>query len=404
MSAIPSSLRAVAEVYVVFAGLLIVEGRLAAQDASTPRSLPVDYATPAKQLRSAGKYVFGCGVVDPVGGRTIVIDRDSSVAIEIASNGAVLKRTNLLGQGNGEIESCMFAGWLGDKLWISDLRLGRINLFDIHDWQGTSRLVDVGGVSEGERFVRAVVTGSVVLLEPSEISDLLPEGTVRLALVILSIGTQQVGIDTLMVLETRHRSLVSVQGDSRAYIGFQPWNDDPLVGISPRADLMARVDRRVATSGARAAVQVRVSDMHGTAIASWAYYYVPLALSDSSVRHDVGREAKLMDRIPQFRDSSFTYQWLAQRVFRPTFWPGVSEIMISRDSSIWLKHSDRHQAKPEQALWTRHDLYGKTTGTFTLPVFFVPLDSDEKSVTGVDLEPTTRVLRAVVRFRFSTGQ
>jgi hypothetical protein len=361
----------------------------------------VVFDLPASRLRSSGLFYLNCGAVNSNDGRTILIERDSLLAVEVNAAGTIVSKKSVGGQASGEIGSCVFANWIGPQLWVSDIRLSRITLFGPNLTTGSSYLVHFQPANgTGDAYVRALIDSIDVLLEYSEPSSAdVAASPLQLPVVRNSYRNSGSPADTITVIEMHHRRLV-LKGVNRVlYLGFQPWSDDPLITVSPRSDLLVRVDRRIAHAGKRGAVSVTVFDMKGEQLSKWAYIYQPSLLPQAVVRKVLGRQAHAVGWHPALSDSAKAFRWLAERVFRPRYAPEITEVFVGADSTIWLRHFPGPSIPQDSALWTLHDPKGGRLGKLLLPAMFSPLGADSKTVTGVYLSDNALVT-GVVRFRF----
>jgi hypothetical protein len=380
------------------AGLLVHAARSDAQKPLHWEQVSVSYELSIGQIRPVGRFVLGCGGLDPLTGRTVLVDRDSLVAVEIAPSGTVVGRTGLWGKGQGQIESCVFMGWLGRRLWVSDLRLSRVTLFGSGLTNGVSQLVAIPAERAGAAaYVSALVGLAEVILEFSEPRDSLRTKVLAMPVVRYSLDSRAEA-DTLTTLTVRHRNLMLSWEDRTAYIGLQPWSDDPLLKVGPRSDLIVRVDRRAATRTGPFLLTVTVLDTKGHRLVTWPYRYTPQPLKDAAISGVLGAKVRLLSWHPQLRDSVAAVRWLEERVFRPRFLPRVNEVLVALDSAIWLRHVEG-SAPTDSSMWTRHSLNGHSVQYMMLPATFHALGADGHTIAGVKMNDEWRVT-SVVRYRF----
>jgi hypothetical protein len=377
-----------------------IRGDLQGQTGPHVRTVLTAFDADIGQFIGGSQYTLACGLVEPGSGRLILIDRDSLLAIEINPEGKLLFKTRLKGKGTAEIESCVFAGWLRETLWISDVQLSRVSLFDREFKTGSSQFVSLRSRNRnGDAYVRALVGTNEVLVEMSEPRDSAIRGASRVPLVRRSLDPRKVLADTVAVSEVRHRRLVLAGLGRTSFLGFQPWSDDPLIRVGPHSDLVARVERRAAKSSTMGQVDVTVVDLAGHLVANWSYHYKPLALDQASVETTLTPEIAALSWHPLLRDSSEAMKWLRQHVFVPKYWPGVVEAMVAGDSTIWLRRAERHMAGSDSVLWTGHALNGTEFAALVLPASFFPLGADSHSIVGVRIT-SEWLVQGIARYRF----
>lgn len=400
MSAIPT-LRAAGVAWLV-AIAVSAHGKLVAQVLGRTTDQPVRpavvFEVDLAGLSLRASAMHGCGTVEPTTGRTILIERDSAILIVLSPSGQVETRKDLLGQGHRQIMSCVFAGWRGSNLWVSDLRLSRVTVFDRDLQDGNSFLVPEGRF--GNAYARALVGASDVLLEQSEPNrPTAASSPFILHITRTSLAGPRSNSDTLTRMEMRHGRLI-LRGEGVSYIGFQPWSDDPLMAVDPSGKVLVRVDRRISSQIMRSGtVLVTALDLRGRKLSQWRFAYRPVPLKSAIVHAVIGAKVRDFEWHPQLRDSAWAVKWIMERVYIPKSQPEVVQLFVGGDSSVWLRHTDREITPRDSAIWTASDIRGTPLATLVLPGGFYPLGAQGRLLTGVIMRSNRR-LNAAVRYRF----
>lgn len=197
----------------------------------------------------------------------------------------------------------------------------------------------------------------------------------------------------------------SLENDSWAIMdpnGFnafrpQPFSDTELVQLAPNEAAIVQVTRAVSGSGpARFRVVKRTFDGDTLFAEEYGYRPVPIAaaLVDSLIR-DVGKSIEELRRhFPRAPTPARAEELARASLYIPAHHPPVSNLVIGRDGTLWLRREDTGTGRVK---WSLVSAEGEPLGTLEAPAGLRIMAADRHTAWG--LEKDELDVPYIVRYR-----
>jgi hypothetical protein len=298
--------------------------------------------------------------------------QESRIRVHDASGGAA-GTIGGPGEGPGEFSSPGVMGWRGDSLWVLDFRTYRFSYFGADGRFLTSRSIpiDLGGSREAPPpRPEGLLPDGTIFGSPPAWSQEVAAGKIT-ERVVLRLDERALPVDTLF-----RQSLVNTTWaiqDPRSTSGFgsygrQPFSDTELVQLAPGTTELVRVEQTVPESPEGAHFHVTRVALDGDTLFSREYPYVPRpidpTLVDSLVRMRGQSMTQLPPNFPGAPTPARAEELARESLYLPAYHPPVSQLVIGRDGSIWLK---REALSADSADWLVLSAQGAVVGTVTTP-------------------------------------
>jgi hypothetical protein len=311
------------------------------------------------------------------------------------SNGAFLQTIGRPGEGPGEFKSVGPLGMLGDTLWVLDYGTYRFSFFDLAgNLLGSRRIPVVLGETPDERPPRPIglLSDGSIYGSPPAWSHLVASGEITTD-VILRLDSAGAVRDTIASYSVENSSWEISDPDNprspRSYTR-QPFSDTELVRVSRHAPLVVRVERAVPADPGSATYRVTARIFEGDTVFSRAIGYTPISLSDA-----------LVDSVVRARSARFpgataerAALWARQSLYVPEFHPPVSDVVVGRDGSVWLRGADLGTSTVE---WRVLSPDGEPLGFVRLPVDLRIMLADRNRAWGTERDELD--VPYIVRYR-----
>jgi hypothetical protein len=329
--------------------------------------LPLRSATPELRIGSVDDAETALTAVrdmavDDAGRIITAHPQEHSILVHDAA-GERIARLGGEGEGPGEFQRLGTIGLVGDTLWAFDYGLYRITYFSVGHGTAGATGVEDASAGAGTHDVGDVLRTVTVPIElgrdpaasPPRPRGALPDGRLygsspawsrEIARGTIT-ETAVVAMDTTgAVTDTLYEQPVSVwviQDPNSDRPGFgsyrpQPWADEPLFRIAPRAAAYVVVDRRVRAEPGPS-YQVSRLTFDGDTLFSRSFPYDPVpvdpAAADSLIDSWVSRLVESGYRgAPGARQAE---EWARADLFVPAHTPPVRQLVVGRDGTIWLR-------------------------------------------------------------------
>lgn len=316
------------------------------------------------------------------------------------SSGAFLRTIGREGEGPGEFKNLGVMGMLGDTLWALDHGTYRFSFFDLGgNLLGSRRIPIELGRTPDERpprpnglFSDGSISGSLPTW-----SRLVASGEITTD-VILRLDSTGAVLDTIASYSLENRDWEVTDPDdpgSWAAYAPQPFRDTELVRASYYQPLVVRVDRTAATTEARATFHVTALTFAGDTLFARDFSYTPMALEQALVDSlvDVLAASLTRSRLPGATPARVAV-WARDALYTPEYHPPVSEMMIGRDGSVWLRGEE---VGAPTVNWRVLSPEGEPVGIVELPARFRPLLADHDNLWGMELDELD--VPYIVRYR-----
>jgi hypothetical protein len=322
--------------------------------------------TPDLRIGSLDEAEYALSRVGQIGigqdGVMYVLEPDDGLVRVFDSNGRFLRSIGGKGEGPGEFRAPQQLGWVGDTLWVTDDRLGRISLFSSH-----GKLISTITFSSARELPsvpavpRALLSnGSVIAVGRVEAANVARTGTSS-TIPILRLGRNGQVLGTLGRYSLAHQSLILRSDRGVQVLTFQPFRDNLLWRVEPSGRSVVLVDRPAASRGGDAYFRVTKLNTNGDTLFSKRYRYKPQPVSR--------RLADSLIAVAIRRADIFTTRSAAERAVRhaiylPQFHPPVTDLVVGQDGTVWLRREDFGSGRIS---WNVLDERGRVTATLAVP-------------------------------------
>ena len=243
------------------------------------------------------------------------------------------------GSGPGEFSLFGSMEWLGDTLWVGDIRLARVQMFS-----DTGALIRVmTAITPGQWGARP----SGRLVGPGrQLAQMILPWTV------LSHQPGSTNVDTLAVFPLVPADRVDLPAGGRMISLPQPLSPETQFGASQ--DYARFCAARPAEPDA---IDLKCVDDHGSVLLDRRVQVSPRPVT--SAIYD--------SAIAAYRRGPVAESDLRSRISRPRYLPPVTQVMMQKDGGIWLRRS--HRAEPS-SVWLRLNADGSRRDEISIPATY----------------------------------
>lgn len=322
--------------------------------------------------------------------RALTLDADGVVwltqsqdgeVLALSPSGAVSRRLGGLGEGPGEYGSVDALGWVGDTLWVSDLQLRRVTLYDMGGTGlGTLPIAPLAMGEERSASFSALVQGGALYTTAPALGGVGPDAFPQQGVDSLRVAPRSGGSSRAIATRsaTRARALVinAVGGEVRAIQVFvQPWSDGSLHAVTPGGEGLVVVDREVDPDQTTPQYRVTRLTLAGDTLWSTPRGYTPHPL-DPAYRDSV---------LTTYAREPFDLDEVRAAVFTPPTLPPVTSIFAARDGRVWVGRE--HAVGATEWRWDVFDAAGRLERSVVGPAQVVLLAAHRNVVWGVETDP-----------------
>lgn len=317
------------------------------------------------------------------------------------SGGAYLLTIGREGEGPGEFKNLGVMGMLGDTLWVLDYGTYRFSFFDLGgNLLGSRRvLIDLGDTPD-ERPPRpnGLLSDGSIFGSPPAWAHLVASGEITTN-VVLRLDSTGAVLDTIASYSLENSVWeVTDPDDARSWgsYGQQPFSDTELVRHSTYQPLVVRADRSAALSADRATFTVTAWTFAGDTLFSRDFSYSPIPLEEALVDSVVEARAASVtgSRLPGAPTPARAAAWARNTLYAPRYHPPVSNMVIGRDGSVWLRGEDLGEST---VAWRILSAAGEPLGFVRLPVGFWMILADRYRAWGTERDELD--VPYIVRYR-----
>lgn len=360
--------------------------------------LPIDHRLPDGRISTAAAFVACCLLAAPVAGQSsswtvevdltigeamggdyaltpvsdLDVDAEGRVYVAqpmdrqirvFSADGRFVHVMGGRGGGPGEFQNIAAFGLLGDSVWASDLSREAVTWFSRQGellrtvpWRLRSNEGDTEpGVPEKILGNGAAVASPKMRFTRNEARD------PRRLPVYLVDGDHRV-VRKLASIDVAKRFLAMTHSGGRLVSSYQPLRDIPLVDADENDGKVVVLRRPAAEDGGPARFSLSFYSPDGDSIGAWAVRYRPVPVTGASVERYVDRAASRLTqgraRLPEGEAEEIAREAL----YLPDFHPPVSEMVVGREGTIWL----RRERTGERDRWEAYGEEGEKLGQLSI--------------------------------------
>jgi hypothetical protein len=338
----------------------------------------------------------------------VTIGRDGSVYVSqpqenvvkvYDARGRYLRSIGREGGGPGEFERPASLGWRGDTLWVADPPQTRISLFLPNGrFVRSISFSRAAPLTDGRPHIPGslLADGSVLGFWQAPLFVIAGSKPVSVPMVRFTARGEPIGL--LARREDRNEFGVISEGTSRTYFP-QPFTDTPLTAVSPDGSTVIIVRRNAATRPDSTVFSVQRLRYSGRVTLSRNYQYRPQPLTrervERAVDEHVGGLGETRIRTPE---AAVLRRQIRQNLYRPHFLPPVTELVLGRDGTIWLRREDLGR---EMAWWHVLDASGRMIARAWVPAGVRVAYADRTQVWAVEKDELD--VPTLVKYRIVPG-
>lgn len=298
-------------------------------------------------------------------GKEIYVAQPQEGCIKVFSPAGRLVRTiGRKGEGPGEFMALDNMGWVGDTLYVSDGRLGRVSLFGTDGRYlrslSSNWMTATDSTTLTVRVHRLRADGTAIV-EPLVPTPLIADGTVK-ARSLLTMDTTGHVLNHVAELSLRNMLLVVPAGPG-ILSGPQPFGDAPLFAIAPSGDYIAILDRTAAGSPDSSTMRFTKITPQGDTALTRAIPYEPIPFQEQLVDSVIDARAAVV--AGEFGSLRKAREVLTHMAYRPAFFPPASGVVVAGEDRIFIRREALPGAK---VLWDVLSGDGVHLGSVLLPL------------------------------------
>lgn len=311
-------------------------------------------------------------------GELVVVDRMLPSVFLFDARGSLLRSIGRKGQGPGEFETPVDAGFHGDSLWVWDQRLFRLTWFD-----------PLGGTLSDHPFPREQLPGSPWLSHGGRplssgtfllrvgISSQIAADTVLPVPVLLLDGQGQRRLVAELPAEHSRQAVIPFSGSDRQLFMSQPISAQPIVEAESGGSWFFTLRQPVRLAN-EPVVTITRYDPTGREIDDFAISFTPRPMTR-------GARGALTDNLleamppalrPELERSQVERAWWVPEIFPPV------QQAFADSSGFWLRREGFPGVR-DPAIWQRYDLRGRLVASVQLPGDLHGLTTTPTSIVGV---------------------
>lgn len=295
---------------------------------------------------------------------------DHTIRVFDAASGEPLRQTGRHGEGPGEFRMVDAIGWRADTLYATDFLLKRVSLFSTTGSHHRSGVINVAVDAATRRGSHplAMTADGLVISRSGLTSAMVANGEVTVTPWAL------VDWDGEIVRVVGMRDVRGTTGLARAgtrlFYFTQPMAERSILAVHPDGHLIVIVQQ---AAGDDRPKPFEVVMMKADASPHFArsYEYVPQELPPAvrdSLRAALAKDLALAVPEGMARDAA------REAVAAPTHYPPVSSVVVSRDSTIWLRLNGAGSSVNWLILDSRGDLLARVVAPADLKILFADAD------------------------------
>lgn len=311
-------------------------------------------AQPTAAIREAlripgegNRYILnraGGGVITP-SGSIVIASLDDGQLLVFDAAGRYVRSVGRRGKGPGEFTSPSRIGLIGDSIWVGDPANARITL--VAPTGTIGRMITV----QTNRHPILLPDGSFTTQRMGFVG---PNAARYQAMVLVRYREVRDPRDTILARPMPYRWLEVPLGEGRLFVGFQPFDDGPLLGTAPDGSLFVTVDRVAGRDRSFVVTAIRPG---GDTVFTQTIRYEPKSLRDEHWQREVRQRMQ-----PGW--GADIEAKVRAGLFRPSHLPTVTNVTVGADHTVWLRREDDGGAAVR---WTVLDPSGAVRWQAELP-------------------------------------
>jgi len=255
------------------------------------------------------------------------------------------------GGGPGEFRSVARMGWLADTLWAYDPLAERLTFIAPNGAARTAVPPRVPRRFSMPASVEAVLAdGSVLLAEGFSSPDF--AAVMEGGFLLFRVSPDGLAVDTLRVLHYGNSWFVARLSRGKGEVHLpQPWGTRDLLAVSPDGGSIVVLERPLAERQQRSEFRLTRLSASGEVVFSTSVPYQPVPLAEATVTRWIDETAAGF--VSAFGNAAAAREALREALFRPSFLPPASAVVVGRDGTSWVQREDKEAG-------TRWDVFTPT--------------------------------------------
>jgi hypothetical protein len=321
-------------------------------------------------------------------------------------DGTLLEVLGGRGDGPGEFQNLGPIGWVGDTLWALDYSLYRFNLFS-PDGEFHYSFAVPFGFREDETQphpprAAGLLHDGTVHGAPPAFSHEVEDGTITHRQLLLMTRGGEV-TDSVASIPFGNNTWAVYDPDDRMsgmMFSPQPYGDGPLWEFSPLEGTLTVVYREAPSAAEGARFTLIKRTLSGDTLFAREYSYQPDPLPQEEIDSVLGFNVARWEEAGIMRGTTAARlrEWAERRIYAPPFRPPVSQLVLGRDGSYWLRGNP---VERDLVPWFVLDSKGSPVGQVTLPAGVRVMAADRSAVWGTETDELD--VSYLVRYRISPG-
>jgi len=277
---------------------------------------------------------------------TVTVDGDGNIFVTqpdddwirvFSPDGNFLYDIGRGGNGPGEFQLMWRVGWLGDTLWVSEMRAPKVSFFE-KDGTFLSSVSLNRALIDGvftPASVQGVLQDRTYLVQASFSSSLAMDGTIT-AYPFYRMDSKGVVLGKVLDLPMGNSPVLIPDAD-RPMIWRNPFPEGPAFAASPTGEFVLVLQRKVATDPDSATMRLDKISMSGDTIFTRYVPYSPVPVSATIADSIRKLTADLFVKSRYFASHREALQAYDRYLPAPEFHPPATRVFAAFNGEIWVQ-------------------------------------------------------------------
>lgn len=327
------------------------------------------------------------------GDSVFVLQSQTDEVLVFDQTGEHITTIGRTGRGPGEFTAPTQIGYDRRGLWIADRAESRVTIFESRTEFNTitARVSNTGLRSFS---VAGPLSNGMVLGELLAPDAMIAAGTAR-ANYLVSYDPGSARLDTIATL-LRQGTMLSMETERSRISMRQPVYRGAFHELGPNGESVIVLEQEPASSRGASLFRVTWLDVDGDTLRSKVYRRSPHRLTDAHREALVSDLAATLFQRGSFSSLRAAERAVAETLYLPDTLPPVSDVFVSRDSAVWVRHEE-HSGDNVQYTVVSSD--GGLEGVLQVPRAITLYDSTGETVWARHVD--NNQVNTVVRYRLT---